>query len=230
VNPIEPLPSDLEALLGSERRCPEPSPELRARLRGRLQATIPVAWPSGGGPASKAPQTPRSTLAGAAGIARKLLLPVIAFGAGAGSVALLRAQRPAAAPAAILRAPPPPPPAPVPAAPPQPAAAPASPRATPRPPPAPGGDAALAEESALLERARTALSRGRSAAALDALSEHARRFPRGSLAEERDALRVQALVQAGRGGEARARALEFRRRFPQSLSWPAVQAALKSIP
>jgi hypothetical protein len=87
------------------------------------------------------------------------------------------------------------------------------------PPPAVDGarDARLAAERRLLDIARTAVGRGKSGAALEALARHASEFPRGRLAEERDALRVQALLAAGRGGEAGASAEAFRRTYPRSM-------------
>jgi hypothetical protein len=91
-------------------------------------------------------------------------------------------------------------------------------------------DLELAAERAPLETARTALSRGKPQAALDALGEHQRRFPFGRLGEEREALAIEALVQGGRSAEARARAARFRAKFPSSLLLPAVDAAMKQIP
>ncbi len=93
-----------------------------------------------------------------------------------------------------------------------------------------GHDVDLAAERAIVEAARTSLSRSRGAAALEALDDHARRFPHGRLAEEREALAVQALVALGRGAEAKERAVRFRRTFPESILLPAVAAAIGSIP
>jgi hypothetical protein len=90
-------------------------------------------------------------------------------------------------------------------------------------------DTALAHERALLETARTALARHQREV-LDLLDRHAREFPRGRLAEERESLWVQALVQAGRADEARARGARFVQRWPRSLLLPVVDAALRSIP
>jgi hypothetical protein len=50
------------------------------------------------------------------------------------------------------------------------------------------------------------------------------------LGEERDALRVETLVKAGRYEEARARADAFRKATPKSLFLSAVAAAIASIP
>ena len=60
----------------------------------------------------------------------------------------------------------------------------------------------LAEEVALLSRAETELHAGRPAKALVALAEHQSKFPRGALAEERTAARIQALCALGRTDEA----------------------------
>ncbi len=53
--------------------------------------------------------------------------------------------------------------------------------------------------------------------ALATLLEHARRFPRGWLTEEREALRVRSLAGAGRTDEARTAAADFGARFPHSV-------------
>jgi hypothetical protein len=91
-------------------------------------------------------------------------------------------------------------------------------------------DPELAKERALVQMARTALLQGQSAAALAALDQHAREFPRGRLGEERDALVVQALAAAGRRDEARARAEQFRKAHPKSILLPVVEAASAAAP
>ena len=83
----------------------------------------------------------------------------------------------------------------------------------------------LAAERAALDVARTALGRGDGPNALAACDDHARRFPRGALAEEREAIAVQALVLEHRGDDARARAERFRKTHPRSILLPAVLAA-----
>ena len=85
----------------------------------------------------------------------------------------------------------------------------------------------LSGERALLERARERLSGGDAAAALELAETHRRRFPRGKLVEEREALAVLALARAGRHDEARARARRFEARFPQSLHRLMLRAALE---
>lgn len=114
----------------------------------------------------------------------------------------------------------------------EPEAAHAEPTARPstREPDAPTSDDGLASEMTLLARAQTALQRGLFPSALSALDEHARRFPRGQLAEEREALAVQALVRADRVEDARRRAARFDARYPHSVLGPVVHAALEGAP
>ncbi|MEP7122366.1 MAG: hypothetical protein ABJE95_15700 [Byssovorax sp.] len=87
-----------------------------------------------------------------------------------------------------------------------------------------GSDGALEAERALLDVARTALGRGDGTNALRATEEHARKFPRGILAEEREAMSIQALRLLHRDDEAQARLERFRGRFPSSLIRPALEA------
>jgi hypothetical protein len=88
----------------------------------------------------------------------------------------------------------------------------------------------LDAERALLDRARSALVRGRGTDALAAIAEHAQRYPRGQLTEEFEGVRVQALVAAHRYDEARAAAIRFHERFGDSLLGPVVDAAIRTIP
>jgi hypothetical protein len=91
-----------------------------------------------------------------------------------------------------------------------------------------GRDRSLAEESALLERARFDVQHGSGARALQALAAHERRFPEGRMLEQREALTIQALIQTGRRDEASRRAKRFRERFPGSLMLQVIQSALDS--
>lgn len=101
---------------------------------------------------------------------------------------------------------------------------------TPAPSPEPKrpvvSDPALARERVLVDTARSAVLKADGAAALKAVEAHAREFPKGRLAEERESLAVQALVVAGRRAEAMARAEAFHRVFPRSLLGPVVDDAL----
>lgn len=60
----------------------------------------------------------------------------------------------------------------------------------------------LAEEVAILSRAETELHAGRYSSALRVLDEHERKFPRGTLAQERLAARIRALCGLGRTADA----------------------------
>jgi len=74
-----------------------------------------------------------------------------------------------------------------------------------------------AAELELLRRAHAAYGGGDFANALRLLALHARRFPNGRLAEEREALRVRALSGSGQGDSARRAAHSFADRFPHSV-------------
>ncbi len=75
-------------------------------------------------------------------------------------------------------------------------------------------------ELGLLQRAQAAYADHNFATTLLVVSEHARRFPNGRLTEEREALRVKALLGAGRESEARKAASTFASRFPRSALLP----------
>ena len=93
----------------------------------------------------------------------------------------------------------------------------------------PERDTELARERALIETARTAVAR-KQRDAIDVLLRHEQQFPRGRLAEERESLLVQALLQSGRLEEARSRGARFRARWPHSFLLPVIDAALRTIP
>jgi hypothetical protein len=94
----------------------------------------------------------------------------------------------------------------------------------------PTDSSSLSAEQLLLDQARAALTARDPDRALALLSEHAHRFSRPQLGEEREALAIQALAVLGRYDEARARAARFRASAPNSLFLPAVDATLASIP
>jgi hypothetical protein len=77
-----------------------------------------------------------------------------------------------------------------------------------------GSSERLAEEVAILSRAETDLHAGRFADALRLLGEHERKFPRGTLVQERVAARARALCALGRVKDADA---ELVRLSPGSL-------------
>ena len=71
-------------------------------------------------------------------------------------------------------------------------------------------------EPAMLERAHDALVRGAPTRALALAQDHARAYPSGALAQEREVIAVQALLALGRTEAARARVQAFRARYPGS--------------
>jgi hypothetical protein len=73
------------------------------------------------------------------------------------------------------------------------------------------------EELELLRAARQDATRGDFEGALAVIAEHVRRFRKGGLVEEREALRVKSLAGLGRHEEARRAAAEFHARFPDSV-------------
>ncbi|WP_437532014.1 hypothetical protein WME79_03800 [Sorangium sp. So ce726] len=82
--------------------------------------------------------------------------------------------------------------------------------------PLPAGAAEEAEtEIQLLHRAQDALGTD-PGSALALTVEHARRFPAGALAQEREIIAIRALLALGRAAEARARAASLLDRFPGS--------------
>jgi len=241
---VPPLAPALQELLAAERQRPGLAPPALERIAARVATLGPVPLPADGWAqrliAHKGATVAAAFVAGAvaggglvAALDRRARAPVAHEQRAAPpppaaeSPAPMRGEPPAVTPAApALFAPPA---STEDRAPVRKIARPARERAQARAPDS-ERDVALAAERAPLETARTALARGQAAAALAALTEHERLFPAGRLAEERDALRVQALVRVERFAEARERATAFRRRFPSSFLLPAVDAAVGQIP
>jgi len=82
-----------------------------------------------------------------------------------------------------------------------------------------------AAELHLLHRAQVAYASRDFSSALVLVADHARRFPNGRLAEEREALRVRSLASSGRRDDARRAATAFAARFPRSVLLPRLQEA-----
>jgi TolA-binding protein len=117
----------------------------------------------------------------------------------------------------------------------EPAHLPAVPGAAPPPPAAASNkneshDASLREEERLLDVARNAIVAGDFQAAVDATLQHAKTFPHGSLAEERDALRIRALAKLGRKEEARSALDRLRSQHPHSFLIEGATIDVESIP
>jgi TolA-binding protein len=83
----------------------------------------------------------------------------------------------------------------------------------------------LRAERLLIETASAALVRGDNASAIAALRQHARTFPKGDLAEEREVLLVKALAASGDDAAAKRRAKDFKSKFPGSVQQNSVDKA-----
>jgi hypothetical protein len=114
---------------------------------------------------------------------------------------------------------------------PDPANGPEAVRAAPSPAPrAPTVSELYGLELKVLQPAHAAIGRGDFASALSAIADHEHRFPNGQLAEEREAMRVQALSGAHRTDDARRAAAAFRKRFPQSVLLSRMKEPLQATP
>lgn len=212
MNDDDALSREVEALIERGRVVRPVSDAVRARALARARATASGALPWDPRPLMGKPVRARGRriLLGAAAV---LLL------GGAGAFAAFRARthavpEPSAPvvgevvlhprPTAPEASPPPPSP---------PETSKLRPRRRPRP-------AAITDsyraELALLEVARSAYAAHDFSAALRLVKDHARRFPSGHLAEEREALRVRSLEGAGHSAEAESAELAFHQRFPHS--------------
>ncbi len=96
-----------------------------------------------------------------------------------------------------------------------PSAAPVTSAAPTAPVPTPHASAVARPEIEILRDAQAAAASS-PARALALADEHERSYPNGSLGQEREMIRIQALVALGRKSEARARAARFRASHPGS--------------
>ncbi|MBK7864177.1 MAG: hypothetical protein IPJ65_37395 [Archangiaceae bacterium] len=230
---LGPLPSDIQQLLATEAKRTTLSAAAVARVTQRIDES--VAWAAASAAAPSASPSPAAA-APAGKLAAVKLLSMFAAGAIAGGAVdhlVFRGPPQVEALPAVVVAPPvaQPEPEPAPAA----EVALAPPPAEPKRPvvkptvkaaTAAERDRLLAQERALLELARTALSRGKLDDARRALTEHQTAFSNGTLVEEREALAIQALWLEGKPDQARERAAQFRARFPNSVLSPGLEPAL----
>jgi|CZKU01.1.fsa_nt_gi hypothetical protein len=234
----DPLDPRFARLLHHERARPDPSESTKTRVFARVHATLaiplaatpdaPPPAPSGEGTAAGAGT---GTFAGTAFLSLLLAGGAMAFFASRATwdppvppVTQTAAMATEAQPAPLPRES---------AVPSMPSDPPEVEAASPRPGSVRASSSIvydLAAERRLLEHARADLLRHDADAALVAVGEHARRFPRGVLSEERDALRVEALVAAARYDDARAAGATFRAAHPGSLLTSAVDSALRVNP
>jgi len=238
---LETLPPDLRALLADERQSYVDDPAARARVMRRIEASIAFGAVGIGAGLGVAAKTGFVASLGLHAAKHAKLWVALSF---AGGIVLGETHARLSTPAPL---------APVTQAPStnasaavaataqatavnEPAAIAVSSLPTIPPPPAAASAVAsavasaapsnLAAEQALIDTARSALSRGRATDALHAADDHARQFPRGRLAEERETMAIQALLLAGRRSDADARGARFHKAYPGSLYGNAVDALL----
>lgn len=84
----------------------------------------------------------------------------------------------------------------------------------------------MVSEASLLDSARSLLSRDPQRA-LQLTREHATRFPRGSLIQEREVIAIEALRRLGKEEAARKRGAEFGQSFPDSAHQPKIDQTLE---
>ena len=96
----------------------------------------------------------------------------------------------------------------------------------PSPRPSTSQEARRPSEAQLLDQARAAIKND-PARALELAREHARLYPRGALAQEREVIAIEALKRAGKSNAARERADEFRQRHPSSIHKNKVEGVVK---
>ncbi len=219
------MEQEVEAVIEQGRQIP-PAPDLvRARLLARARAAFAasVASPS----AIPAPSTGTVCRGRRIAVAASVLLVFVAAAAGAAFHARI-ASVPETAPTPPLVSAPPAVRASAPSIPPVQPPEPVSSTRTQRPRRTITPQESYAAELQLLQRAQSEYASHDFANALVLLAEHGRRFPKGRLAEEREALRVRSLARAGRGDEARRALASFANRFPHSAFRPRLQAAASS--
>lgn len=244
--PLEPLDAEIAAMLAREgSRLDAPSGEVEARLWGKLAGATDGGGSDGdgggggGGGGEAGPTAGAGAGGGLLSKAAPYLATLIAGGA-IGAIVHAQVQAPRVvyvdrgvtsawvAPQASPRA----------------SAAPSSslasvsidalpsvaaPASAPAPKTTASGesDEAFVAERRLLDAARTALASGDAPTTLARVEEHVRSYPKGRFQEEREALRVRALADAGRKDEARAAATRFESRWPGSVLLPAVKSAVE---
>jgi hypothetical protein len=229
-------PRDLELL-----RAEEPADAAaRARVRSKLVGLIPMGGAGTGLPGVAKPPHAPADAASSSGLGTKYAIAAIAFviGGVAGAALYAALLKPRTPQIVYIEAPTSPPVE-------LPLGAPlatgttteaarrvpeSSARPDSRPAASRGSGSQLSAERIMLDEARAALVRGDASRALALIDRHRATFANPLLGEERDAMEVQSLVNAGRFREARTRADAFHPHAPGSLFAPVVDAAVESIP
>lgn len=228
MNELPPLSPELAALRDAARAV-RPPPGFEGRVASKLAQSVLTLPPAPTGGAAAAAQLPLAKVIGGGVF---VLLTGVGLGVALDRAVLQPPARPL--PVVTVSAPVIPVPAPVlpvvvPAPPPVEPTKVVVPTPTPKQPvpvmeapakPTSGRDVSLSAERALLEVARAAMAKGDLTATFAALGKHERDFANGRLAEEREALFIQALHAAGREAEAASRTERFNTQFPESLLQP----------
>lgn len=215
---MRPLEDESRRIIAEGDAADGPSPELQQQIWEALAPRLSQPLPPAAAAASEALAATWKTglLAGLGG---KLVIGLATLGllslVGIGLYANARVPTASTpSPAAALQTPPI---SPVPAEPQEQAAAPSR-----RPEPS-----HLSEETRLVAAAQRALNAAAPDQALPLLEQHRRRFPRGELAQERDAAHALALCAAGRRAEAHAAVQHFLREWPHSPLTARVRSACR---
>jgi hypothetical protein len=225
----DPLTPQVLRALELERARPPVGDEQLARLAARIEGSFAAAAPA---VATSAASTGAAAKAVGSVAATKAVLVAVSLGVGAVMGAQVQArfgtpreviiERRIEVPAPVKEEP-------APAAPVKEEPAPpiAPPRLAERAAPKKAEHPPVELERLLIEQATAALSRGNAEQTLEACTQHAAQFPNGQLSEERESLAIRALLHLGRREEARARAAEFRARYPDGLLLDVVEKALE---
>ena len=245
------LADDLEELLDAERDIDVPAPAQRQRMFARLEplllvpAAIATATTAGTAASAGAASATAEAAAGAViggALRAKIVASVVSAAmiggaVGAAGHAYYASHRPASAvSAAPVESKPKAAPATTPIEPAPPVKAESPAKAASAAPPAPSAPrteertrsaGSLRAERLLIETASAALMRGDNASAIAALRQHARSFPKGDLAEEREVLLVKALAASGDDAAAEERAKDFKTKFPGSMQQGSVDKAAR---
>jgi len=206
--PVE-RPARAVAPAAQPDRVPAPSPAAVERPVAVSQ-TAPASVPSRGAPGAKPPAPASRSRAATTGAPR----PVPA----------VTTEAPPTEPVPEIAAAP---------APDTPAPEPTAEAATPAPAApseAPAGPSRLAAEVALIDRARGGLGAGDYPAALAALAEYHRRFPRGDLDAEAEMVMIDIVIAQRDIARARTLGTEFLARFPRSPLAQRVRSLLDRLP
>lgn len=90
----------------------------------------------------------------------------------------------------------------------------------------PKADPTVSDELGMLERAQRFEAQGNFLAVLNLAAEHERHFPTGRLCEEREVLRLRALIGLKRAHEAQRVVRRFRQDYPHSVLLPTLDEML----